>query len=67
METDMTTNVRNQGIAHIGRGGAGKAPVCNDRRAHITVTRETFKSGTWRQCQRCAARLDKWEAKEGAT
>jgi hypothetical protein len=60
-----TTNVYNRGIAHLGRGGAGKAPVCNNRRAHITVTREQFKSGAWGVgCAKCAALLAKWEAKE---
>jgi hypothetical protein len=47
----------NAGVAHIGRGGAGRAPLCGTSRAHITLAIETFKAGTWRQCKRCAALL----------
>ena len=58
----MTSNVNNQAIAHLARGAPGAPPVCSSRRAHITVSREQFKSGAWRVCARCAARLAKWEA-----
>ena len=58
----MTSNVNNQGIAHLSRDRAGGPPVCNSRRAHITVTRDDFKR--WRQCKRCAATLAKWEARK---
>jgi hypothetical protein len=47
----------NAGIAHIGRGGAGRAPLCGISRPHITLAIETFKAGSWRQCKRCAALL----------
>jgi len=65
--TDHRNNVANSGIVHLGRGGAGKTPVCNRRNAHVSLTREQFKSGSWgRQCARCAAKLAKWEAREVA-
>jgi len=59
----MTSQVYNQAIAHLGRGGAGQPAVCGAKRAHITVSREQFTSGSWSQCKRCAARVAKWEAK----
>lgn len=61
--TQMTSQVYNQAIAHLGRGAAGKPAVCGAKRAHITVSREQFDSGNWSQCKRCAARVAKWEAK----
>jgi hypothetical protein len=59
----MTSNVNNQAIAHLGTGGAGGRPWCGRRNAHISVALESFKSGAWRQCARCAAKLAKSEAK----
>jgi len=57
-----TSQVYNAGTAHIGRGGNGGAPVCNNRRAHMTFDRTTFKLEP-KQCVRCAAKLAKWEAR----
>jgi hypothetical protein len=47
----MTSNVRNQGIAHLAFR-AGGAPFCKSRRAHIVCTVED--SAKWDPiCKRC--------------
>jgi hypothetical protein len=50
-ETEMTTNVRNQGIAHLAFR-AGGAPFCKSRRAHIVCAIEDAEK--WPViCKRC--------------
>lgn len=56
--------VNNQGIMHLVRK-IGGLPVCQNRRAHMGVTRDQFKFDV-KQCKKCAAILAKWEAKEAA-
>ena len=53
----MTTNVRNQCIAHLAFR-AGGAPFCKSRRAHIVVAvADASKWGCI--CKRCAAKAAK--------
>ena len=60
----MTSNVSNQGIAHLAFKAGGQ-PFCKSRRAHITVA--VADRGAWgRICARCAARADKMQARREA-
>lgn len=55
----MTTNVRNQGIAHLAFK-AGGDPFCKSRRAHIVVAIDN--RGGWPICKRCEAKAAKMAA-----
>lgn len=52
----MTSNVRNQGIAHLSFR-AGGAPFCKSFRAHIVV--ENSNRGSWPICKRCESKAKK--------
>lgn len=52
----MTSNVRNQGIAHLAFK-AGGDPFCKSRRAHIVVA--IADRAGWPICKRCAAKAEK--------
>lgn len=57
----MTSNVRNQGIAHLAFKVGGQ-PLCKSRRAHICVA--IADRGNWGTiCKRCAAKADAMAAK----
>lgn len=57
----MTSNVRNQGIAHLAFR-AGAQPFCKSRRAHIVVA--AADAAKWGAvCKRCAATLLKMAAR----
>ena len=61
----MTTNVRNQGIAHLAFR-AGGTPFCNSRRAHIVCATED--AGKWGAlCKRCEAKLQKMHDRKAAS
>lgn len=61
----MTSNVSNQGIAHLSFR-AGTTPFCRSRRAHITVATENAES--WpRLCARCAKAWEAMKAKARAS
>lgn len=56
----MTTNVRNQAIAHLAFT-AGSQPLCKSRKAHIVCAIvDADKWGTI--CKRCANKLAKMRA-----
>lgn len=55
----MTTNVRNQGIAHLAFK-AGARPLCQTRKGHIVVA--IADSASWGDiCKRCAGKLVKMQ------
>ena len=55
----MTSNVRNQGIAHLAHR-FGQAPFCKAPRAHIVI--ENSNRGSWPICKRCEAAATKMAA-----
>jgi hypothetical protein len=60
----MTSNVHNQGIAHLAFR-AGGVPFCRSRRAHLSVTIEN--AAGWTICKRCAAKLAKMQTNKQET
>lgn len=61
----MTSNVRNQGIAHLGFRAGGQ-PFCKSRRAHIVCAQAD--AATWGAiCKRCQAKADKMKLKAATT
>src|SRR5271170_7769815 len=56
----MTTNVNNQGIAHLAFRIGGQ-PLCKNRNAFVTVTPDNHMG--YRICKRCEAKVTKSEAR----
>lgn len=60
----MTSNVHNQGIAHLAFRAGGE-PFCKSRRAHIVVACSNREA--WgRICARCAAKAAKMQERQAA-
>jgi hypothetical protein len=55
----MTSNVNNQGIAHLAFKAGGQ-PFCKSRRAHIVIA-HADRAAWDRICTRCAAKADKMQ------
>lgn len=60
----MTSNVSNQGVAHLAWRLGGQ-PLCRSRRGHISVTPDNRMG--YRICKRCEATFSKTKKRASAS